>query len=58
MILFKKNDSPAMKLWFVLWAGLLALLMSCSADYDEFGTSPYHKFNEIVFEEQEGDAEV
>lgn len=58
MVLFKKNNSPAKKLWMVLWTGLWALLMSCSADYDEFGTSPYHKFNEIVFEEQEGDAEV
>ena len=58
MVLFKKNNSPAKKLWMVLWTGLWALLMSCSADYDEFGTSPYHMFNEIVFEEQEGDAEV
>lgn len=43
---------------------LLSLLMmtvafvGCTADYDTFGESPYKKFNDISFEEQNGDASV
>jgi len=42
----------------------LSLLMmavafvGCTADYDAFGESPYKKFNDISFEEQNGDASV
>ena len=31
---------------------VIALFFGCSADYDEFGESPYHKFDEIHFVEE------
>lgn len=33
-------------------AVVIALFFGCSADYDEFGESPYHKFDEIHFVEE------
>ena len=36
----------------------LVVLAGCSADYDTFGTSDYHKLNEIAFDEQDGNASV
>ena len=31
----------------------ILVLAGCSADYDTFGTSDYHKLKEITFEEQD-----
>ena len=36
----------------------LLVLAGCTADYDTFGTSDYHKMNEIAFEEQDGNASM
>ena len=36
----------------------LVVLAGCSADYDTFGTSDYHKLNEIAFDEQDGNASM
>jgi hypothetical protein len=49
MILFEKMNSPVKNLWFTLLACILGLVWGCSADYDEFGESPYCDFDEIHF---------
>jgi hypothetical protein len=42
-----------------LWiAVVIALFFGCSADYDEFGESPYHKLDEIHFVEETGGIQV
>ena len=49
MILFEKKNSPVKTLWLALLVCILGLVWGCSADYDEFGESPYCKFDEIHF---------
>ena len=39
-------------------AVVIALFFGCSADYDEFGESPYHKLDEIHFVEESGGIQV
>lgn len=39
-------------------AVVIALFFGCSADYDEFGESPYHKLDEIHFAEEAGGIQV
>ena len=36
----------------------LVVLVGCTADYDTFGTSDYNRFNEVAFEEQDGNASI
>ena len=36
----------------------LLVFVGCTADYDTFGTSDYHKMNEVAFEEQDGNPSV
>ena len=36
----------------------LFVLVGCTADYDTFGTSDYNRFNEVAFEEQDGNASI
>ena len=36
----------------------LFVLAGCTADYDTFGTSDYNRFNEVAFEEQDGNASI
>ena len=49
MILFEKKNSPVKTLWLALLVCVLGLVWGCSADYDEFGESPYCDFDEIHF---------
>ncbi len=39
-------------------AVIIALFFGCSADYDEFGESPYHKLDEVHFAEETGGIQV
>ena len=39
----------------ILWS---IFVLACSADYDTFGTSDYHKMNEIHFEEEASNPSV
>lgn len=49
MILFEKKNSPVKTRWLALLVCVLAFVWGCSADYDEFGESPYCDFDEIHF---------
>lgn len=49
MLLFKKMNSPVKTIWLALLVCILGLVWGCSADYDEFGESPYCDFDEIHF---------
>lgn len=42
----------------VVTATVAFALFACSADYDTFGASDYNKFNDIAFEEQDGNASI
>ena len=54
-----KNVSKKLSLQLL---GMLFLtvmaLVGCTADYDTFGTSDYNRFNNIAFEEQDGNASI
>ena len=39
-------------------AVVIVLFFGCSADYDEFGESPYHKLDEVHFVEESGGIQV
>ncbi len=49
MIQFEKKNSPVKTLGLALLVSILGLVWGCSADYDEFGESPYCNFDEIHF---------
>ena len=49
MILFEKKNSPVKTIWLALLVCILGFVWGCSADYDEFGESPYCDFDEIHF---------
>ncbi|MBR4783943.1 MAG: PCMD domain-containing protein [Fibrobacter sp.] len=53
------NKFAALPLEFLLAiCTALFVLAGCTADYDTFGASDYHKMNEIGFEEQDGNPSI
>ena len=58
MNFMKKRFTPFTSTWMIVWALLLTLIFGCTADFDEFGTSPYKELKLIAFEEQQEDAVV
>ena len=58
MNFMKKRFTPFTSTWMIVWALLLTLIFGCTADFNEFGTSPYKELKLIAFEEQQEDAVV
>ena len=54
-----KNVSKKLSLQLLVAVFLAVIaLVGCTADYDTFGTSDYNRFNNIAFEEQDGNASI
>ena len=53
----KKFAALPLEFLFAICTALL-VLAGCTADYDTFGASDYHKMNEIGFEEQDGNPSI
>lgn len=54
-----KNVSKKLSLQLLVAVFLAVIaLVGCTADYDTFGTSDYNRFNNIAFEEQDGNAAI